>query len=112
MALGTFFGCLGAGKDALGRNSPPDVAQNFMIGLVSGCIATVANNPLDVVKTRIQSGARSTAVQMVPAMLELVKAEGAGALWRGLAARLYRSAPGHGLLFMSYEYFERYFSNK
>jgi len=101
---GTFFALIGAAK-AEGMCTDP--VNNFICGLLSGSIATVVNNPLDVVKTRIQSqsGDASNPKSSPRVAWTIVQEEGFAAMGRGLLARLYRSAPGHGLLFMAFEFF-------
>lgn len=102
---GAFFGMLAAGKDAGMADSP---SSNFVLGLVSGSVATILNNPLDVAKTRVQS--QHAAEAALPPRASVVLSwqifceEGWRGIGRGLPARLMRSAPGHGLLYMAFEY--------
>ena len=119
-----FFAGIAAGKELTataavpaGRPNPqaqaqpsvPAASTNFLIGLLSGSLATVANNPLDVVKTRVQAeagpgNATTSSRWSVQIAADIYRAEGFNGWSRGLAARLYRSAPGHGLLYMSFEF--------
>ena len=111
---GGFFGLLGLGNATL----PPDlggskVLRDFLLGLAAGSTATVLNNPLDVAKSRIQASPQQqgTAAASVAssarwsgaAMVEILHTEGVRGWCKGLPARLYRSAPGHGLLYMGFE---------
>jgi len=102
---GCFFGLIGLGKHSLpaalfGGSVP---SRDFTLGLLAGSTATCLNNPLDVAKSRIQHMGLSRWSGAV--ILEVAASEGARGLCKGLPARLYRSAPGHGLLYMGYEFF-------
>jgi solute carrier family 25 2-oxodicarboxylate transporter 21 len=90
-------------------------AANFVIGLMSGSLATCANNPLDVAKTRIQNATAADTTttttttrsrSTVTVLNGILRQEGLNGLFKGLPARLYRSAPGHGILFMAYSELE------
>merc|ERR1719265_2849918 len=101
---GAFFGFIGAGKLLVPEDAGPKAVRDFTIGLVSGSVATCLNNPLDVAKSRIQSGMfpgigndGRWSLQVVAA---IAREEGLRGWCKGLPARLYRSAPGHGLLYM------------
>lgn len=102
---GCFFGIIGLGKQTLpaerfGGSAP---ARDFTVGLLAGSTATCINNPLDVAKSRIQhTGLQRWSGAVV---MDVAAAEGLRGLCKGLPARLYRSAPGHGLLYMGYEFF-------
>lgn len=106
---GSFFGLLGFGNATL----PPTVgnskeARNFVLGLVAGSVATVLNNPLDVAKSRIQASGSSASHAhrwSVGVAVDILRVEGLRGVCKGLPARLYRSAPGHGLLYMGFELF-------
>jgi len=115
---GGFFGMLGLGNTIM--PAPPGggkPARDFLLGLVSGSVATVINNPLDVAKSRIQAGdgcrAGAEAGGVVAGrsrwtaavVLDILASEGLRGWCKGLPARLYRSAPGHGLLYMGFEFF-------
>jgi len=99
---GAFFGMLAFCKECDFSNRP---VQNFVVGLLSGSLATILNNPLDVVKTRVQGQWQVKKEQRyaVTIALEILQKEGIRGWSKGLMARLYRSAPGHGLLYMTYE---------
>lgn len=104
---GGFFGLLGLGNTTL----PPTCAgsktlRDFSLGLLAGSTATILNNPLDVAKSRIQASTTAAAYTgrwSVSVTLEILKIEGLNGACKGLPARLYRSAPGHGLLYMGFE---------
>lgn len=104
---GGFFGLLGLGNAML----PPTAAgsktlRDFLLGLVAGSTATVLNNPLDVAKSRIQASTTAAAYSgrwSMSVTVEILQMEGMNGICKGLPARLYRSAPGHGLLYMGFE---------
>ena len=108
---GAFFGLIAVAQRQLaasgGGGGGGSMLVNFFVGLGSGSIATCLNNPLDVAKSRLQARPGHSQVHGARWSLALVariaRAEGVAALARGLPARLYRSAPGHGVLFMAYE---------
>ena len=109
---GAFFGFIHAGKQMLTSGditTPLGTRESFCIGLVSGSLATCLNNPLDVAKTRIQNFSMGSAYKCrstTNVLIQLIATEGIHSLLRGLPARLYRSAPGHGVLFMAYNELE------
>ena len=85
--------------------------RDFLLGLAAGSTATVLNNPLDVAKSRIQaaaepgsgSGSGSGSRWSGGVTLQILREEGLRGVCKGLPARLYRSAPGHGLLYCAFE---------
>lgn len=83
---------------------------SMLIGGLSGAMGPVVNNPLDVVKTRLQK--QNTAKQvngtpkytgLVQACFRIAKEEGASALWKGITPRLMRIVPGQAITFATYE---------
>jgi solute carrier family 25 2-oxodicarboxylate transporter 21 len=126
---GTFFGLVAAIRQGIGpptaRPTPADgtklngpklngskLAYDFWTGLAAGTAATIANTPLDVVKTRIQNAssrdgpqphARPISSRPWVVLGLLYRDEGLGACFKGLNARLCRSAPGSGILLLGYE---------
>ncbi|CAM9926864.1 unnamed protein product, partial [Sphacelaria rigidula] len=83
--------------------------QHMILGGVSGGIGPCVNNPLDVVKTRLQKqviipGQAPKYEGFVPSMTLIAKEEGVRALWKGLTPRLMRIMPGQAITFMTYEW--------
>jgi len=83
---------------------------SMVIGGLSGAMGPIVNNPLDVVKTRLQKqstkvNARNTPRYsgMIQAYFKIAKEEGAGALWKGITPRLMRIVPGQAITFTTYE---------
>mmetsp|Transcript_35311 Transcript_35311/g.85654 ORF Transcript_35311/g.85654 Transcript_35311/m.85654 type:complete len:387 (+) Transcript_35311:110-1270(+) len=82
--------------------------QSLMIGGFSGGMGPLVNNPLDVVKTRLQKqvvheGRAPKYTGLVQACFLIAKEEGAFALWKGITPRLLRIMPGQAITFMTYE---------
>eukprot|EP00980_Cylindrotheca_fusiformis_P006804 scaffold1426_cov83-Cylindrotheca_fusiformis.AAC.6 len=82
--------------------------QSLLIGGLSGGMGPMVNNPLDVVKTRLQKqvvheGKTPKYTGLTQACLLIAKEEGALALWKGITPRLLRIMPGQAITFMTYE---------
>lgn len=82
--------------------------QSLLLGGVSGGFGPLLNNPLDVVKTRMQKqvikpGKRTKYTGIVQAIGLIYKEEGGLALWKGITPRLMRIMPGQAITFMTYE---------
>lgn len=67
-------------------------------GAAAGVLSTVATNPLDVIKTRVQCTDAS-----VPSVLRGFAAEGLGGLYRGLFPRLVAAVPRSVCTVLAYE---------
>ena len=83
--------------------------QSLLIGGLSGGLGPIANNPLDVVKTRLQKqvvheGKTPKYTGLVQACSVVAKEEGILALWKGITPRLLRIVPGQAITFMTYEF--------
>eukprot|EP00934_Nitzschia_sp_Nitz4_P003496 Nitzschia sp. Nitz4//scaffold129_size63868//57626//58744//NITZ4_006207-RA/size63868-processed-gene-0.64-mRNA-1//1//CDS//3329534929//3486//frame0 len=83
--------------------------QSLVIGGFSGGMGPCVNNPLDVVKTRMQKqvvheGKTPKYTGLVQACVVIAKEEGFGALYKGLVPRLLRIVPGQAITFMTYEF--------
>jgi len=89
-----------AGLDLLTGASP--LVKAFLAGSMSGTCSTILFQPLDVVKTRLQT---TNSLQTRPSMTGEAKSvlltDGVAGLWRGLRPSLYRTVPGVGLYFSS-----------
>lgn len=82
--------------------------QSLVLGGVSGGFGPMVNNPLDVVKTRMQKqvikpGRAPKYTGIVQAIKLIAKDEGTMALWKGITPRLMRIVPGQAITFMTYE---------
>ena len=87
-------------KDDLGT---PSV---FFAGGLAGCIGWSVILPFDVAKTRLQAGAAEAGTLAL--MLEIVRAEGMGALFTGWSAAVCRAFPANAGLFAGVELMSRF----
>ena len=76
-------------------------------GMLAGSIGSVITMPFDVIKTRMQGLEAQKYSGTLNCVLSVVRAEGGGALFKGLSARLGRAVPGQGIIFASYEVFSQ-----
>lgn len=83
--------------------------ESMLFGGLSGGLGPLVNNPLDVVKTRLQK--QRIVEGQVPkyrgigqAIPVIVQEEGVLALWKGITPRLMRIMPGQAITFMTYEF--------
>lgn len=82
--------------------------QSLVLGGISGGFGPMANNPLDVVKTRMQKqvikpGKTPKYTGIVQSIGLIAKEEGTMSLWKGITPRLLRIMPGQAITFMTYE---------
>jgi solute carrier family 25 citrate transporter 1 len=82
--------------------------QSLLLGGVSGGMGPLVNNPLDVVKTRMQKqvireGTEPKYKSLMQSCVVIAKEEGTLALWKGITPRLMRIMPGQAITFMTYE---------
>ena len=68
----------------------------------------LVNNPLDVVKTRMQKqvirpGTEPKYQSLMQSCVVIAREEGTLALWKGITPRLMRIMPGQAITFMTYE---------
>lgn len=82
--------------------------QSLLLGGLSGGVGPLVNNPLDVVKTRLQKqvvvrGKEPKYTGLAQACLVIAREEGVLALWKGITPRLLRIMPGQAITFMTYE---------
>lgn len=80
------------------------VLDSFLVGSVSGTIATLLLQPLDMVKTRQQSLTRMSLLRHTQLIF---RHEGVLAFWKGLVPSLARTVPGVGLYFSSLHSLQR-----
>jgi len=82
--------------------------QTLILGGLSGGMGPLVNNPLDVVKTRMQKqvihpGKEPKYKSLLQSCIVIAKEEGTPALWKGITPRLMRIMPGQAITFMTYE---------
>eukprot|EP00567_Pseudictyota_dubia_P005542 CAMPEP_0197440730 /NCGR_PEP_ID=MMETSP1175-20131217/7156_1 /TAXON_ID=1003142 /ORGANISM="Triceratium dubium, Strain CCMP147" /LENGTH=438 /DNA_ID=CAMNT_0042970887 /DNA_START=363 /DNA_END=1679 /DNA_ORIENTATION=+ len=92
------------------RGEPAELRhwQSLILGGVSGGFGPMVNNPLDVVKTRMQKqvilpGKEPKYTGLLQSCGIIAREEGYGALWKGITPRLLRIMPGQAITFMTYE---------
>lgn len=88
------------------RNRKPSKLTNFTAGLVGGTIATVANNPFDVVCSRLRNtlpGEASPLRWSLQSVAHIASKEGIGALYKGFFPKVLRLGPGGGIMILSFE---------
>ncbi|XP_030649260.1 mitochondrial glycine transporter A [Chanos chanos] len=83
------------------------VIKAFMCGSLSGTCSTLLFQPLDLVKTRLQTlqsnlQPGSSRVGMVTVFLTVVKTEKILGLWKGVSPSFVRCIPGVGIYFSMY----------
>ncbi|XP_078140754.1 mitochondrial glycine transporter A isoform X2 [Centroberyx gerrardi] len=86
----------------------------FMCGSLSGTCSTLLFQPLDLVKTRLQtlqSGMQpgSARVGMVTVLLSVVRTERLLGLWKGVSPSFARTIPGVGIYFSTYYSLKQHF---
>lgn len=78
----------------------------FWAGCCSGAVGPLLNNPLDVVKTRLQASTSPRSVRDV--CVQVYEQLGWRGFYRGLGSRLLRIVPGQGITFLVYDTLRRY----
>ncbi|XP_036944332.1 mitochondrial glycine transporter B-like [Acanthopagrus latus] len=86
----------------------------FMCGSFSGTCSTLLFQPLDLIKTRLQTlqcGMKpgSNRVGMVTVLLSVVRTEKLLGLWKGVSPSFARTIPGVGLYFSTYYSLKQHF---
>ncbi|KAM9843735.1 mitochondrial glycine transporter A [Aulostomus maculatus] len=86
----------------------------FMCGSLSGTCSTLLFQPLDLVKTRLQTLQSSVQpgsgrVGMVKVLLNVVRTERLLGLWKGVSPSFARTIPGVGLYFSTYYSLKQHF---
>jgi len=107
---GVYFGLISKLKSVLwipeSKNS--ELARNFLSGLVGGAVATTANTPFDVVKSRMQNVKKGEEREWKTVFGTLVKIYrnegGVKALWKGWVPRMYRLGPGGGIMLVAFDF--------
>merc|ERR1719213_1128855 len=66
-------------------------------GMSAGCFSTLGNNPFDVVKTRMQGTQASQYKNTLDCFKQILRNEGVGAFYVGVAPRLGRVVPDKAL---------------
>ena len=89
-AAGVRLGCYGPVKEAMGVTSDnPSLMRKIAAGSVSGGVAAGVTNPLDLIKTRMQSKANPHKT-MVASTRAVLAEGGVKGLWRGSGPSMVR----------------------
>lgn len=75
------------------------VFKSFLIGSFSGTCSTILFQPLDLVKTRLQSTVQPSSAGTITVMGNVLRQEKIMGLWKGLTPSMLRCVPGVGLYF-------------
>jgi len=84
-----------------------EVLRNFVAGATAGTMATTANNPFDLVKSRIQNRVAGQPViykYTLPSIAKVAQEEGLLALWKGWVPKVMRLGPGGGIMLVTFEF--------
>ncbi|XP_052580326.1 mitochondrial glycine transporter isoform X1 [Peromyscus californicus insignis] len=89
------------------------VIKAFLCGSISGTCSTLLFQPLDLLKTRLQtlqpSDLRSKRVGMLAVFLKVVRTESPLGLWKGMSPSIVRCVPGVGIYFGTLYSLKQYF---
>ncbi|XP_060066587.1 mitochondrial glycine transporter B-like [Ylistrum balloti] len=80
------------------------ILKSFLAGTFSGSCSTLLLQPLDLVKTRIQTSVTFNTPGMVTVALGVVRQDKLLGLWKGLMPSFSRAVPGIGFYFTSVHY--------
>eukprot|EP01116_Phalansterium_solitarium_P021430 TRINITY_DN6654_c0_g1_i1.p1 TRINITY_DN6654_c0_g1~~TRINITY_DN6654_c0_g1_i1.p1 ORF type:complete len:858 (-),score=262.01 TRINITY_DN6654_c0_g1_i1:371-2944(-) len=110
---GIYFPAYAAGKTYLtGPDGQLAWYQIMLAGAIAGIPAASLVTPADVIKTRLQVE-RRTGQQVYKGIVDcaqkVVSEEGFWALYKGAAARVFRSSPQFGVTLAAYEYLQKLF---
>lgn len=110
--VGVRFALYGRVKSAL-TTDPPQMWQSALAGGITGCCSTLLNNPIDVIKSRIeaQDGKTKEYTGTIQAFRAILKEEGVLAFYKGIAPRLMKISIGQAITFTAYEAYSNTFSN-
>ena len=67
-------------KTAFGADTDPTILKKVAAGSASGAIATLITNPIELLKTRLQSCSTMGPLQVIK---KVVKQDGVSGLWKG-----------------------------
>ena len=79
--------------------------HSFLAGANAGLVSATINNPIDVIKTRLQRQDKEKAKYKgtIHCFSTMIKEEGSISLLRGIVPRIFRIVPGQALLFGAYQ---------
>jgi solute carrier family 25 protein 39/40 len=103
---GWYWACYETLKRAFGKRGYEGANIAFISGAISGTSAALITSPFDVLKTRRQAltMVNSTNVtKTIPLLLQVIKTEGASALFTGIGPRVAKIAPACGIMISCFE---------
>ena len=111
------FSTLKQSFETLDKNHPNAVWHTPVAAGSCGVISVMANNPIDVIKTRIQSQYghnNNKSSSLFSTLKDILKKEGESALYKGVTARAMKVGFGQIIVFSGYTklYKESNLSNK
>lgn len=115
-----YFGLFHSAKAHLPKteSKTQQTVQTLSLGLVSGTLASIANIPYDVAKSRIQgpeiklADGRFKYRGAHQAMLLVAREEGVRALYKGLLPKLMRLGPSGAIMMYVYQTFSDYLARR
>eukprot|EP00803_Ostreobium_quekettii_P000592 evm.model.scf_649.1 EVM.evm.TU.scf_649.1 scf_649:5955-12306(+) len=95
-------------KKLMGSEEEDGLMIQLTAGAIAGGMAAGVTNPLDVVKTRLQTQGVTSATTynrsaVIPTMKQIAREEGPRALWRGLKPRVMFHVPAAAICWGTYE---------
>eukprot|EP01083_Nonionella_stella_P207255 753103_1 len=109
---GTYFGIIDVMRKSLWvpKDHKDEILRNIVAGTCGGTLATVFNNPLDVVASRkrnVLRGEVSPYRWNIPAVFTIARTEGIRAIYKGFPAKVLRLGPGGGILLVVVEILDK-----
>lgn len=77
----------------------PGAKEAIAGGMLAGAASVLVNQPVDTIKTLMQSSEAVKYKGTLDCVMQTVKNEGIGAVYKGLGPRLARVCPGSGIIF-------------
>ena len=107
----TFLGQLSNFESGIGLDARTNYLLNVLNTFLAAAGASILTNPIDVIKTRLQvSGANPEALNYrgpIDCLKQLLRHEGAGALFAGLVGRIAFVGPNFALFLPTYDLLKR-----
>mmetsp|Transcript_22140 Transcript_22140/g.50674 ORF Transcript_22140/g.50674 Transcript_22140/m.50674 type:complete len:138 (+) Transcript_22140:100-513(+) len=81
--------------------------RNMVTGATAGGIGSFLTNPMDVVKTRLQTSPEIYGRGVLQCAMTTLQEEGPAAFLKGMRPRLMHKIPANAVFFLWYEFFRR-----
>ena len=97
MRAGLRLGMYAPMKTVVGADTDPTLLKKIAAGSASGAVATFITNPIELLKTRLQSNSAAAPLQVLQ---KIVRENGVSGLWKGtmpsaVSPNTPRAAPSH-----------------